>query len=445
MRIAKFAFAAPLTLHARHLSSDVAKPTARLTIRSFAPRARRPRRVKQWVATEGSAPMRIAVVGGGLAGLGTTYHLLHSTRRMAKKRGADSEDIRVTVFDPAGAGVGGATAAAAGLLHPFSPRVKRKVWHGKKAVPAVSLLVDAAQAHADKPLMRVCGLMRPALDERAKEDYEIASNRYPFEVKYWDPATVAERCPQAAANGAPAVFLPHAAVIDVPRYAAALAKACDATGRMTWRSEAVTDVLPLLQSDFDAVIVANGAGIRNLPGLTGFPVTPCRGQNVRYAPMNDKAMQPAFPIISGKYIIPDVFGEGRGLLGGATFEYLDKSKSPVEDFIRSHVTDVRQAAGELDSHLKAMVPSLEYFWKPESAMSGIRALPPRSKLGTVPIAGRLQGVPGGKDVWVLTGLGSRGVLYHAYLGRCVAHAVVAGNEKLIPLDARQNVPKMEHA
>ena len=386
--------------------------------------------------------MKIAVIGGGLAGLGTAYHLLHSTRRMAKKRNADSTNIHVTLFDPSTAGDGGATAAAAGLLHPFSPRVKKKVWHAKKAVPAVTVLVDAAQEHSDEPLMRVCGLLRLALDERSREDYRIASNRYPFEVKYWDSDTVLERCPQAGVTGAPAAFLPHAAMIDVPRYAVALSKSCIATGRMEWRNESVRDVVSLADN-FDAVIIANGAAIRTLPGLESFPVTPCRGQNIDFKPLNDNAQQPAFPVIFGKYIIPDVFGVGRGLLGGATFEYHDKNSCSVEEFINTHVTDLKSADNELNEDLNRMVPSLNHFWRPSQATSGMRALPPRSVLGTVPIVGRLQGVPEGKDVWVLTGLGSRGVLYHAYLGRCLAQAVVAGNEKLIPIDARRHVAKME--
>ena len=60
-------------------------------------------------------PTRIAVLGGGLAGLGTAAHLLLE---------AESTLRALHVFDQAPPGEGGASAVAAGLLHPFTPRSK---------------------------------------------------------------------------------------------------------------------------------------------------------------------------------------------------------------------------------------------------------------------------------------------------------------------------------
>lgn len=408
---------------------------AGLTLRTFAPRSKRPRRKKQWVALEGEAPRRVAVVGGGLAGLATVWHTLHSTRRFARKRGVDYTQIQVTLYDPAVPGTGGATAAAAGLLHPFTPRVKKKAWHAKKALPAVTTLVEAAQKHCDVPLMRVCGLVRVAIDAKAIEDYKCGAYRFPHEVQYWEPEVVKQRCPHVGASGRPAAFLPHAAVVDVPRYVAALHDACVATGRVTVVREAITDVRDALE-DHDAVVVAAGASILGIDGLREVNVKPCRGQNILYKP-NQGATQPTFPIISGKYVVPDVFGREERLLGGATFEYQDETETEIEFLANGNRTNVKAADKELAEPLNRLVPSLERFWKPDTAVAGVRALPPRSTLGSVPLAARCQGVPAGKSLWVLTALGSRGVLFHAYMGRCVAQAVVAGNEKLIPIDARR--------
>ena len=60
-------------------------------------------------------PSRIAVVGGGLAGLGTAAHLLLETEQPLQA---------LHVFDAMPPGKGGASAVAAGLLHPFTPRSK---------------------------------------------------------------------------------------------------------------------------------------------------------------------------------------------------------------------------------------------------------------------------------------------------------------------------------
>lgn len=60
----------------------------------------------------------------------------------------------------------------------------------------------------------------------------------------------------------------------------------------------------------------------------------------------------------------------------------------------------------------------------------MRALPPRTQHGSVPLVGRLS--PSQRRWWLCVGLGSRGVVYHAWLGRIVAGAVLAGSEEGVP-------------
>ena len=68
-----------------------------------------------WLVTCTVQPTRIAVMGGGLAGLGTAAHLLLE---------AEVPLQSLHVFDAMPPGKGGASAVAAGLLHPFTPRAK---------------------------------------------------------------------------------------------------------------------------------------------------------------------------------------------------------------------------------------------------------------------------------------------------------------------------------
>jgi len=72
------------------------------------------------------AVRRIAIVGGGFAGCAVAWHLLAAARPGAP--------IAVALFDGAGLG-GGASGAAAGLLHPFTPRgrVRRRPRQGGQA------------------------------------------------------------------------------------------------------------------------------------------------------------------------------------------------------------------------------------------------------------------------------------------------------------------------
>ncbi len=69
--------------------------------------------------------------------------------------------------------------------------------------------------------------------------------------------------------------------------------------------------------------------------------------------------------------------------------------------------------------------SSEYCFPSSLHRSGVRALPPRSAVGSVPIAGRLLE---GKPWWIITGLGARGLVYHAWLAAKVARAAVRDDE-----------------
>lgn len=87
---------------------------------------------------------------------------------------------------------------------------------------------------------------------------------------------------------------------------------------------------------------------------------------------------------------------------------------------------------------------------PAPCRSGVRALPPRTQAGSLPLLGRLHGLgqlsqqheldgdlvaasPALPPVWVCVGLGSRGLVYHAYVACQLAQAVVSGDEgKVMP-------------
>jgi hypothetical protein len=71
---------------------------------------------------------RVVVLGGGLAGLAVSYHLLNLTATV-DAAGARRSPLRISIFDQAEVGQGGASGAMAGLLHPLTPRGK-KIWLG---------------------------------------------------------------------------------------------------------------------------------------------------------------------------------------------------------------------------------------------------------------------------------------------------------------------------
>ena len=61
--------------------------------------------------------------------------------------------------------------------------------------------------------------------------------------------------------------------------------------------------------------------------------------------------------------------------------------------------------------------------------AGIRA---STKGQRLPIVGNVS-----EKVWFITGMGSKGLLYHAWLGECLATAILENEPELIPGEVRQ--------
>lgn len=95
--------------------------------------------------------------------------------------------------------------------------------------------------------------------------------------------------------------------------------------------------------------------------------------------------------------------------------------------------DVQDAAA-------ALLPAAVELWGPlidwtvTHARCGVRALPPRTAEGALPLAGQVPGMDG---VWVVAGLGARGLVYHAWLGKLVAEAVMRGSDEGLPSQLRR--------
>eukprot|EP00891_Asterochloris_glomerata_P002033 jgi/Astpho2/2033/Aster-x0499 len=82
---------------------------------------------------------------------------------------------------------------------------------------------------------------------------------------------------------------------------------------------------------------------------------------------------------------------------------------------------------------RGLLPKAAQLWEPlrgwqvQKVRSGVRALPPRLSEGAIPLAGRLDG-----HVWLILGLGARGLVYHAWLGKLLSQAILAGDDALLP-------------
>jgi glycine/D-amino acid oxidase-like deaminating enzyme len=103
--------------------------------------------------------------------------------------------------------------------------------------------------------------------------------------------------------------------------------------------------------------------------------------------------------------------------------------------------DVSIAAAKplLEDRLVKLYPHLQETYQAYRVSSGIRLVTERTNLGRLPIVGKLS-----DRVWVLTGLGSRGLVYHALMAQYLTNAIINNDESLIPqpLQPRAHCPNV---
>lgn len=121
----------------------------------------------------------------------------------------------------------------------------------------------------------------------------------------------------------------------------------------------------------------------------------------------------------------------RSLYMGSTWEWKSRNSSP------------NVSADEAAEALKELLPKVCRIypvvrdWTFIGARAGLRAMPPLTPHGSLPLLGCVNNIIGLNQTckyWLFGGLGSRGLLYHGWLGKLMAQAVLSCNEDLIPYE-----------
>ncbi|XP_022135025.1 uncharacterized protein LOC111007124 isoform X2 [Momordica charantia] len=237
-----------------------------------------------------------------------------------------------------------------------------------------------------------------------------------------------------------AFYMPQAVNINSRRYLEALFTACENLTKESSTSGHGPKEL-YLQKDsinklrelggaYDAVIVCLGAKMVMLPELSGkLPLRTCRGV-VAHMQLPDDISN-TYPEL-GPSILSDAWlaiQGPRSLYMGSTWEWQSTNSSPEV----SEDEGLRTLA-ELLPKVAAIYPSIKE-WSFTGARAGLRAMPPLTPPGSLPLMGCIDEIVRHNSsckYWLLGGLGSRGLLYHGWLGKLTAQAVLSCNEKLIP-------------
>jgi glycine/D-amino acid oxidase-like deaminating enzyme len=236
-------------------------------------------------------------------------------------------------------------------------------------------------------------------------------------------------------------------LLHVPSYLQGLWAACRGRGA-TWEivgndeMNNVADWKKRLQ-DFDAVVLSAGSGLFSTPthkkdsgtnstsssllSRSDFPLQLVRGQSVEIRVpdhVHEDDDVPSQALLCGKYVSP-MPGDPNLYLVGATHEFQEDALSG---------TAVKAELQKLTEQFSSRL------WKNatvERWTSGYRVQSERGQLGRLPMIGRLATTSTDDadtntqihtNVWIFTGLSSRGLLYHALYGDILTDALLAGSE-----------------
>lgn len=305
--------------------------------------------------------MRVAIVGAGFSGLAISYFL--------------SSKCQVTLFDQKGVG-GGASGVSSGLLHPYPAADGKRSFKADLALQEVKALLEKLQPLSPTPLFRKGGLLRRVWTEDQ-------CNRFKSHIENYKDV---EQCEEN-------LFLIHSALtLYVPRYLETLWKASAQNG-----AELVIRKVESLEElrEFDHLVLAAGWGMKNFPECKDLGIHFVKGQKLICRTKNGEKLQ---SVMSKKYRA--VLEEEGAFEIGSTYE-------------RGFVSD----APDLESALQQLQMAFDEFSEEREIVECRAAVRVCRSVGYLPVAETLN-----PRCTVLTGMGSRGLLYHAYYGKMVAQS-----------------------
>ncbi|XP_057515105.1 uncharacterized protein LOC130796748 [Amaranthus tricolor] len=394
-----------------------------------------------------TSSFRCAVLGAGFAGLSVAWHLLSQSPKELK--------LHVDIFDDVGIG-GGASGVAGGLVHPYSPKVKL-LWRGEECwtefLNLLSVAEDAfnglshCQHNTNGLIVRRTGILRPAVNK--KFFYVMNENALSYlagcPIQTIDEIAARKLIPNLCTPLNTAYYMPEAVNVNPLNYLKALFQASEnivkrmssigyCGKKITLHKKLVTSICEV-GDEYDAVIVCLGARVDMVAELSGvLPLRTCRGI-VAHLQLHDSFSEEYCEYSPS--ILSDVWLAVQGprsLYIGSTWEWGSRNFSSSVSY------------EEASSTLQQLLPKTSMIypqisnWTVTGAQAGVRAMPPLTSQGSFPLLGCIDDlVKGGKSsypskYWLIGGLGARGLLYHGWLGKLTAQAVLSSSEALLPLE-----------
>lgn len=328
--------------------------------------------------------MKIALIGAGLSGLATGWFLLNSSKNQ----------IHITFFDPSGIG-GGASGMAAGLMHPYSGASAKLNRYGLEGYQTTLNLLHLVSEKIGESVIIGEGLWRIALTERQKNEYRLSSEKHE-DIEWFEAEELKQKIPSLSFH--PGIFIRNSVTINCPNYLEGLWRACEEKGAIL-KKQLVNSLDEL--ENFDKIIIAAGASVNTLLQYGKLPITGVKGQILEVA--WPKSLEPLpHALNSYAYLLMDK--EKNRCNIGATYERNYESISP----------NLCEAEKDIMPKAIALIPLLEGA-SILGCKAGIRASTPDH----LPLIQQI-----GVKYWVITGMGSKGLLYHALYAKKLSEMII---------------------
>ena len=326
--------------------------------------------------------MKVAIIGAGFCGLAIAWHLLNHQPAIPS--------LIVHLFDFKGIGQG-ASGISAGLLHPYAGAHAKPNWKGKEGFQATKELLNISSAALGRSVIaKDAGILRLALNQQQRLDFQRSANLHPDEIQWLDQASCQILAPGCAR--AEGIWIKHGLTVYSSLYLSGLWKSSERCGAVFQKRKIAA--LDDLKNEFDFTIVAAGSESQQFIECSFLSLNKVKGQVLELAwPQKITPLNCA--LNSQVYII--MTEARKSCLVGATYE---KGFEEATEDINFASKEILPRAYELFPPLK----DAEIL----NCFAGMRSVYNQHR----PLIHRLSA-----RQWILTGMGSKGLLYHALFAK----------------------------
>ncbi|WP_039358846.1 NAD(P)/FAD-dependent oxidoreductase [Candidatus Protochlamydia amoebophila] len=330
--------------------------------------------------------MKITIVGAGFCGLATAWHLLNHPQ---------FQFASIQIVDAKGIG-GAASGIATGLLHPYvggQAKLNLSGWEGFQAT--YELLQIASRELKQSVFSDGAGILRIALSAKQLIDFQNCALNHPMDVEWLTQEKILSWIPGIAP--APALWIKKGLIVYSSLYLRGLWNACQKRGAQ-FQKQHIHSLQEIENNDY--IILTMGAQTSLLPEFSTLPLRVVKGQILELA-WPDTIPPLPVAVNSQAYIV--MSKSKRTCLVGATYEKKFSSAEPEKEIA---ITEIMPKA-------QAILPFLEKL-PVVNSYAGLRGVGPKH----LPFIHRFS-----SRHWILTGMGSKGLLYHALMSKQLVKAI----------------------